>query len=70
MVDFGRKVRIAIAAAGISEAELARRLETTPQAFSQRLKTGKFKLDELENIATALGAEFKTEFIFPDGTKV
>jgi len=41
----------------MKEAELARQIGTTPQAFNQRMKTGKFKYEELEQIAAALGAE-------------
>ena len=41
--------------AGITKAELARRLGMTPQAFYQRLTTGKFTYNELVSIANALG---------------
>ena len=41
--------------AGITKAELARRLGMTPQAFYQRLTTGKFTYNELLAIANALG---------------
>lgn len=41
--------------AGITKAELARRLGMTPQAFYQRLTTGKFTYNELTAIANALG---------------
>ena len=34
------------------------------------MKTGKFKYDELEQIAAALGAELVVSFRFPDGTDV
>ena len=53
-----------------SEAELARRLETTSQAFGQRMKTGKFTSADLDKIAEALGAEFVCYFKFPDGTEI
>ena len=52
------------------EAELARKIGTTPQAFNQRVKTGKFKYEELESIASALGAELVLKFRFSDGTEV
>lgn len=41
--------------AGITKAELVRRLGMTPQAFYQRLTTGKFTYNELVSIANALG---------------
>ena len=67
-MDIVKKIKLAETCANISEAELARRLGTTSQAFGQRLKTGKFKSKELEDIATALGCEVVVEFRFPDGT--
>ena len=69
-MDIPTKIRMAEAYAKISEADLARRLGKTPQAFGQRMKTGKFSSEDLENIAAALGAEIKVAFVFPDGTEV
>ena len=70
MQDIGTKIRLACTLAGVSVSELARRIGTTPQNMSQRLKVGRFSAEELEAIAQALGAEFRLEFIFPDGDKV
>ena len=56
--------------AGISNAELARRLGWSPQILYNRMKTGKFSLEEWEQIATALGAEFRLGFQFPDGREI
>lgn len=69
-MDIPTKIRMAETYAGISEADLARRLGKTPQAFGQRMKTGKFSSEDLESIAKALGAEIKVSFKFPDGTEV
>ncbi|HCS73039.1 MAG TPA: XRE family transcriptional regulator [Clostridiales bacterium] len=69
-MDIPTKIRLAETYAKISEAELARRLGTTSQAFGQRMKTGKFSSEELVKIAEALGAEFVFTFHFPDGTKI
>mgnify|MGYP000164608317 CR=1 FL=1 len=69
-MDFPTKIKMAEAVAKVKEAELARRMDTTPQAFNQRMKTGKFKYDELESIASALGAELVLKFRFSDGTEV
>ena len=69
-MDIPMKIKLAVTYAKISEAELARRLGTTSQAFGQRLKTGKFSSSDLEKIAAALGAEASFNFTFPDGTKV
>ena len=69
-MDITTKIKLAETYAGISEAELARRLGTTSQAFGQRMKTGKFKSSDLEEIAAALGCEIVVEFRFPDGTVI
>ena len=69
-MDITTKIKLAETYAGISEAELARRLGTTSQAFGQRMKTGKFKSSDLESIAAALGCEIAVEFRFPDGTVI
>ena len=66
-MDIAKKIKLAETYADISEAELARRLGKTSQAFGQRLKTGKFKSEELDEIAAALGCEAVFEFRFPDG---
>ena len=63
-------VKIATATAGITQAELAARLGWSPQLLNNRLKTGKFALDEWQRIAAALGADFLIGFQFPDGKTV
>ena len=69
-MDFSTKIKLAETVAKMKEAELARQIGTTPQAFNQRMKTGKFKYEELEQIAAVLGAELVVSFHFPDGTEV
>ncbi|MEM5770442.1 MAG: XRE family transcriptional regulator [Bacillota bacterium] len=69
-MDIPTKIKLAETYAKISEAELARRLGTTSQAFGQRMKTGKFSSEELEKIAEAVGAEFVYKFRFQDGTEI
>ena len=69
-MDISTKIRLAMAYAGIKEAELARRLDTSPQAFGQRMKNGLFSVTELEKIAAALGAEYTNFFQFSDGQKI
>ena len=61
---------MALAFTGMSEAELARKMGTTPQALNQRMKADKFAAEELEKIAEILGAEYISAFRFPDGTEI
>lgn len=69
-MTISQKIKMALAYKGMSEAELARSIGTSPSAFNQRMKTGKFSSDEMNRIAQALGAEYYFGFQFPDGTKV
>lgn len=69
-MDISKKIKMAESYSGISEAELARRLGTSSQAFGQRMKTGKFSTEDLNRIAAALGAEVICKFVFPDGTEI
>lgn len=68
-MDIPTKIRLAETYAKISEAELARRIGTSPSALWQRMQTGRFSSEELEKIASILGAEFNCSFKFPDGTE-
>jgi len=70
MIDIKKKIKMALAFANMSEAELARRLRSTPQAFNKRVRTGKFTSEELDGMAAVLGAEFICIFRFPDGTEI
>lgn len=53
-----------------SLAELARRLETTPQNFNAKLKRESFTVAELRNIAEAVEITFERNFILDDGDTV
>ena len=65
-----QKINMALAYKGISQAALARLIETTPSNFNQKMKRGTFTVEELEKIAAALGAKYFFGFEFEDGTKV
>lgn len=69
-MDIKRKIKIASAYADITQAEIARQLDSSPQVFNRRLKVGKFTMDEWEQIAEAMGAKLEFNFVFPDGTRV
>ena len=63
-------VAAAASYAGISRAEVARRLGTTPQQLDSKLKIGKISLDEWDRIMNAIGAEFSVTVKFPDGREI
>ncbi len=56
--------------AGMSLTELGAKMGMSQASISKRVKTGKFTQEELEQMASILGAEYKAGFYFPDGNKV
>ena len=65
-----QKIKMALAYKGMSEADLARAIGTSPSAFNQRMKTGKLSSEDMEKIAKAIEATYFFGFEFPDGTKI
>lgn len=63
-------IKTALAYQGISEAELARRLGTSPNAFNNRMQRGKFSAEDLKKIAEAIGGEYFFGIRFPDGKEI
>lgn len=63
-------IAMGVAYCGITNSELARRLEWSPQLLNKRLNTGKFSVEEWEMIAEALGATARVGFVFPDGKEI
>jgi len=61
---------MAAAYKGISQAELARRVNVTPQNFNKKAKRGTFTPDEMALVAEALGAVYRFGFVFPDGKEI
>ena len=63
-----QKIKMAAAYKGMSQADIARSMNMTPSNFNQKVKRDTFSKDELERIASALGAIYNAFFEFPDGT--
>ncbi|MBS1402255.1 MAG: helix-turn-helix transcriptional regulator [Oscillospiraceae bacterium] len=63
-------LKMALSYKGISQAELARRINTTPSNLNQKVKRNTLTKEELEEIAVALDATFFCGFRFPDGTEI
>ena len=61
------KIRILLVKRGnISEAELARRLDDSPQNFNAKMKRDNFTDKDLQRIAEVLDCKFKAGFILND----
>ena len=69
-MTISQKIKMALGYKGMSEADLARAVGSSPQAFNQRMKTGKFSSEEMDKIAEALEAEYYFGFAFKDGTRI
>lgn len=69
-VSVEQKLKMALAYAGVSQAELARRIGTTPPNLNQKVKRNTLTKEEMEQIATALGGTWRAEFVFADGTAI
>ena len=63
-----QKINMVLAYKGMSQAELARQIGTTPQNFNKKVKRDTFTSDELVAIANVLEATYYAFFEFPDGT--
>lgn len=64
------QVKMLCIKSNISMAEMARRLNKSPQSFCQKVKRGNFTLDELSDIALIAGCEVKCEFIYPNDESI
>ena len=59
-----QKINMALAYRGISQAELARKIGTTPSNLNQKIKRNTLTKEEMEQIAKALGGSWRAEFVF------
>ena len=55
---------------GLKPAAIARVLGLERQTFYRKLLRSDLTYDELNKIAEAVGAEYKSVFVFPDGKEV
>jgi conserved domain protein len=61
-MDIKEYIKLCCVKRNISNAELARRLEQTPQNFNQKMQRNSFQSNELEKIAEALDSELDIKF--------
>ena len=63
-------IEMGLAYCNMMNAELARRLEWSPQLLNKRMNTGKFSVEEWQQIASAIGSTAKICFVFAGGKEV
>ena len=64
------QIKVLCVRSDISVAELARRLGTTPQNLSGKMKRESFTVADLENIAEAVNGSFERKFVLENGEKI
>ena len=64
------QIKVLCVKLGISVSELARMNDTSPQAFTQKMKRESFTAADLKKIAEAAGCRYESSFILPTGEKV
>jgi len=71
-MDMAVKVRMLLAAKGMTLTELAAKLDppTSQQNIFGKLKRNNLSEKDLHSIAKACGVQFEGNFIFEDGTKI
>jgi len=69
-MNIEQKIKMALARAGMSQAELARRLGTTPSNLNQKVKRNTLTMEDLEKIAVIVGGKWIARFEFEDGTEI
>lgn len=65
-----QKINMALAYRGMSQAELARKIGTTPSNLNKKVKRDTLTKEEMEKIAKALGGSWRAEFVFENGTVI
>ena len=61
-----QQINMALAYKGISQAELARKIGTTPSNLNRKVKRNTLTKEEMEQIAKALGGCWRAEFVFDE----
>lgn len=61
-----QKINMALAYRGMSQAELARKIGTTPSNLNKKVKRDTLTKEEMEKIARALGGCWRAEFVFDE----
>ena len=65
-----QKINMALAYRGMRQAELARKIGTTPSNLNKKVKRDTLTKEEMEKIARALGGSWRAEFVFENGTVI
>ena len=70
IMEIERAIKILCAENELSVSELARRMNMSPQALSQKIKRGSLSLEDLKTVAILTSTKFECSFELADGTKI
>ncbi len=65
-----KQIKILAVKTDTSVAEIGRRLNKSPQAFSQKCKRENFTISELQDIAMVTGCRLECAFVMPSGERI
>ncbi len=65
-----QQLKVLAAKNDITITEIGRRLDKSPQAFSQKCKRESFTISELQNIAMVTGCKLECAFVMPNGERI
>ena len=65
-----KQIKILAVKTDTSVAEIGRRLNKSPQAFSQKCKRENFTISELQDIAMVTGCRLECAFVMPIGDRI
>ena len=69
-MTISEQIKVLCVRSNISMAEMARRIGTSPQSLSAKMKRESFTVSDLEEIADAVGATFTRKFTLHNGEEV
>lgn len=69
-MTISEQIKVLCVRSNISVSELARRVGTSPQNFSAKLKRESFTIDDLNQIAEVTGSKFERNFVLETGEKI
>ena len=69
-INLTEKLKIAMIKQGVTQIELAKRVDQTQSNLSQKFVANNFKLSEYEKLVTALGCELEITIITPNGERI
>lgn len=68
-MDMKEMIELSLVHANMTKTDIGRHFGISQPSISGRIKAGRFKKEDLEEIAHVMGAEYHSYFEFPDGAK-